>query len=102
LETLLNHFILKKIIWENIFWGENLTSKKKRLYPTPTLILHIIKMVKFIPQKFPLPRFHLSFFNLFVKDVNDLLGKSLLNFPQKKKEEKEEEEEKKEEEEEVV
>ncbi len=25
-----------------------------------------------------------------MKDVNDLLGKSLLNFPQKKKEEKEE------------
>ncbi len=37
---------------------------------------------------------------MFVKYVNDLLGKSLLNFPQKKKEEKEEEEEKKEEEEE--
>jgi hypothetical protein len=27
---------------------------------------------------------------MFMKDVNDLLGKSLLNFPQKKKEEKEE------------
>jgi hypothetical protein len=36
---------------------------------------------------------------MVVKDVNDLLGKSLLNFPQKKKEEKEEEEEEKEEEE---
>jgi hypothetical protein len=38
---------------------------------------------------------------MFVKDVNDdLLGKSLLNFPQKKKEEKEEEKEEEEEEEE--
>jgi len=40
---------------------------------------------------------------MFVKDVNDdLLGKSLLNFPQKKKEEKEEEKKEEEEEEEEV
>jgi hypothetical protein len=40
-----------------IFYFGKISPVKKKAVPIPTLVLHIIKMVKFIPQKIPSPHF---------------------------------------------